>query len=69
MSRRVHYGHIGSMQVRKSPCRSWMVHGVHGGSMRVKQDPRAPRRLNEGPDRFMEGLDVKEGFIRAMGFT
>ena len=31
--------------------------------MRVKQDPIAPRRLNEDPERFMEGLVVKEGFI------
>ena len=37
--------------------------------MRVKKETRAPSRLTEGPERFMEVLEVKEGFIRVMVFT
>ena len=36
--------------------------------MRVKKETRAPR-LTKGPERFMEVLEVKEGFIRVMVFT
>ena len=38
---------------------------VHEG----QEKKRAPSRLTEGPERFMEVLEVKEGFIRVMVFT
>ena len=46
-----------------------MVHGGHGGSMRIKQGPRAPRRFNEVFVWFMDGLKIKEGSIKVTVFS